>query len=82
MTEVVNKVPNRPNMTFELLRERMAQRRGEPLQEQAVHKVIESQFGQCMAPLKGARTQGNHHEKIGLPGFEPGYFGGLIGSWS
>jgi hypothetical protein len=66
-------VPNRPNMTFELLRERMAQRRGEPLQEQAVHKVVESQLGQCTLSLKAVKTQRNHHTKIGLPGFEPGY---------
>jgi hypothetical protein len=54
-------------MIFEFLRERKTQRQGEPLQEQAVHKLVESQFGQCMLSLKAVKTQRNHHAKIGLP---------------
>ena len=102
MTVVMNKAPNALNMIFDSLRERKAQRQGERLQEQAIHKAacividsvvtrgvfyklasttlaaivllvivsnaftifLESQFGQCMVPLKAVKTQRNHHETI------------------
>ena len=76
MTVVMNKAPNALNMIFDSLRERKAQRQGERLQEQAIHKLVESQFGQCMAPLKAVKTQRNHHAKIGISGIELAYLPG------